>query len=249
MGIKIASITFSGIVTNIQDDTGSEVLFIVESKDKRGNLLTAMCKGYGNRIKDKLKQQQRLIVVGTPAAQNGALFIKAEAVYNPGEDFNFTTLGGYLGRDAETRQATNTSVTSSSLAVDTGSEKSSWFDWAYFRDLLSWMPEALRKGAAIVISGDLQANEYTPNQGKNAGKLVKKLSLITNQLNFLPRTMQNANENQNGYATNQKAQTNTDFSNVTPPKGWKTADQLTNGSSPAIPSQNDIPEDWNEIPF
>lgn len=72
-------------------------------------------------------------------------------------------IAGRLGRDAETRQVGDTTVTGFSVAVDgrDGKEKVTlWFDVSIWGRRGEALAQYLTKGAAVSVSGDLGRREH-----------------------------------------------------------------------------------------
>lgn len=74
------------------------------------------------------------------------------------------TIAGNIGKDAQTRNAGDTTVTSFSVAVEErgkGGEKSTiWFDVAIWGKRGSALGPYLVKGGAVTVSGDLTTREH-----------------------------------------------------------------------------------------
>jgi len=82
---------------------------------------------------------------------------------------NSCTFTGRLGKDAETRNVSDTTVTSFSLASDVGyGEKKStvWLDCSIWGKRGATLQPALVKGAEITVIGELSEREYTNGQGE-----------------------------------------------------------------------------------
>ena len=73
------------------------------------------------------------------------------------------TIGGGLGRDAETRQAGNSKVTRFSVAVDDGwgdKKGTIWFDCDLWGDRGEKIAHMLTKGTKVCVTGDLSKREH-----------------------------------------------------------------------------------------
>jgi single-strand DNA-binding protein len=89
---------------------------------------------------------------------------------------NNCTFTGRLGKDAETRQVNDTTVTSFSLASDVGygdKKTTFWLDCSIWGNRGVTLEPALVKGAKITVIGELSEREYTNKDGE----VKKALSL------------------------------------------------------------------------
>ncbi len=89
---------------------------------------------------------------------------------------NSCTFTGRLGKDAETRQVNDTTVTSFSLASDVGygdKKTTFWLDCSIWGNRGVTLEPALVKGAEITVIGELSEREYTNKDGE----VKKALSL------------------------------------------------------------------------
>lgn len=88
------------------------------------------------------------------------------------------TLAGRLGKDAETRQAGNSSVTGFSVAGDTGfgdRKQSHWFNCSLWGKRGEAMQQYLSKGQEVVVIGEYSEREYNGNKYKELNVLDVKL--------------------------------------------------------------------------
>lgn len=88
------------------------------------------------------------------------------------------TVAGRLGKDAETRQAGNSSVTGFSVAGDTGfgdRRQSHWFNCSLWGKRGEAMQQYLRKGQEVVVIGEYSEREYNGKQYKELNVLDVKL--------------------------------------------------------------------------
>ena len=130
------------------------------------------------------------------------------------------TVAGRLGKDAETRQAGNSSVTGFSVAGDTGfgdRKQSHWFNCSLWGKRGEAMQQYLSKGQEVVVIGEYSEREYNGNKYKELNVLDVKLmggsqsqgqqqnnqqqgnqqqrqapQQFNNQMNQAPQTMANA---------------------------------------------------------
>lgn len=88
------------------------------------------------------------------------------------------TVAGRLGKDAETRQAGNSSVTGFSVAGDTGfgdRKQSHWFNCSLWGKRGEAMQQYLSKGQEVVVIGEYSEREYNSKQYKELNVLDVKL--------------------------------------------------------------------------
>ena len=88
------------------------------------------------------------------------------------------TLAGRVGKDAETRQAGNSSVTGFSVAGDTGfgdRKQSHWFNCSLWGKRGEAMQQYLSKGQEVVVIGEYSEREYNGKQYKELNVLDVKL--------------------------------------------------------------------------
>lgn len=88
------------------------------------------------------------------------------------------TLAGRVGKDAETRQAGNSSVTGFSVAGDTGfgdRKQSHWFNCSLWGKRGEAMQQYLSKGQEVVVIGEYSEREYNGNKYKELNVLDVKL--------------------------------------------------------------------------
>ena len=88
------------------------------------------------------------------------------------------TVAGRLGKDAETRQAGNSSVTGFSVAGDTGfgdRKQSHWFNCSLWGKRGEAMQQYLSKGQEVVVIGEYSEREYNGKQYKELNVLDVKL--------------------------------------------------------------------------
>lgn len=80
---------------------------------------------------------------------------------------NNCTFAGRLGRDAESRDTTNTTVTNFSLAVDEyagqGNRRTLWVDCSMWGERGEKLAEYLVKGTPVAVSGQVGARSYEKN--------------------------------------------------------------------------------------
>jgi len=89
------------------------------------------------------------------------------------------TVSGNLGRDPEMRStASGTSIANFSLAVrrnrpdESGQYQSDWFSCAVFGNRASTIERYFKKGSHVVVTGDLELNEWTGNDGESHQQLA-----------------------------------------------------------------------------
>ena len=88
------------------------------------------------------------------------------------------TVAGRVGKDAETRQAGNSSVTGFSVAGDTGfgdRKQSHWFNCSLWGKRGEAMQQYLTKGQEVVVIGEYSEREYNGNKYKELNVLDVKL--------------------------------------------------------------------------
>ena len=88
------------------------------------------------------------------------------------------TVAGRLGKDAETRQAGNSSVTGFSVAGYTGfgdRKQSHWFNCSLWGKRGEAMQQYLSKGQEVVVIGEYSEREYNGNKYKELNVLDVKL--------------------------------------------------------------------------
>ena len=88
------------------------------------------------------------------------------------------TVAGRLGKNAETRQAGNSSVTGFSVAGDTGfgdRKQSHWFNCSLWGKRGEAMQQYLSKGQEVVVIGEYSEREYNGNKYKELNVLDVKL--------------------------------------------------------------------------
>jgi len=93
---------------------------------------------------------------------------------------NNCTFVGRLGRDAEVRKTNSgLTVTGFSLAVTTGygdNKGTLWLDCSIWGDRGERMVDDLKKGAEIVVAGELAENEYVNKEGATVKKLTFRVN-------------------------------------------------------------------------
>lgn len=90
---------------------------------------------------------------------------------------------GRIGRDAETRQVGDTTVTSFSLASDVGygdKKQTLWLDCSIWGNRGQTLETALVKGSEITVVGELSEREYNNKDGE----LKKSLSMRVNSNSY-----------------------------------------------------------------
>jgi single-strand DNA-binding protein len=93
------------------------------------------------------------------------------------------TIAGKLGRDAETRQAGQDTVTSFSVAVDergrNGEKTTHWFDVSIWGKRGQALGPHLTKGSAVCVVGDFGTRTYQAKDGTTKTSLTVRCSEIT----------------------------------------------------------------------
>lgn len=93
------------------------------------------------------------------------------------------TIAGKLGRDAETRQAGQDTVTSFSVAVDergrNGEKTTHWFDVSIWGKRGQALGPHLTKGSNVCIVGDFGTRTYQAKDGSSKLSLTVRASEIT----------------------------------------------------------------------
>jgi single-strand DNA-binding protein len=96
---------------------------------------------------------------------------------------NNATFAGRLGRDAETRQTTNSTATGFSLAVDefNGQEKTTlWVDCTMWGERGERLEKHLTKGKQVTVSGRVGIRQYESN-GETKSVLTLRVAEVTLQ--------------------------------------------------------------------
>lgn len=98
---------------------------------------------------------------------------------------NNWNITGNLGKDAEVKSLpSGTTVCEFSLAVKSGygdKEKTNWANCVIFgKKAEGRLPEFLKKGAQVAISGELELQEWENDKGKGS-----KLSLVVSELDLI----------------------------------------------------------------
>lgn len=109
------------------------------------------------------------------------------------------TVAGRLGKDAETRQAGNSSVTGFSVAGDTGfgdKKQSHWFNCSLWGKRGEAMQQYLRKGQEVVVIGEFSEREYNGKQYKELNVLDVKLMGGQSQQQSQPQQQSNSQQRQ-----------------------------------------------------
>ena len=115
------------------------------------------------------------------------------------------TVAGRLGKDAETRQAGNSSVTGFSVAGDTGfgdRKQSHWFNCSLWGKRGEAMQQYLNKGQEVVVIGEYSEREYNGKQYKELNVLDVKL-MGGSQSQGQQQNQQQGNPQQNNPQQNQ----------------------------------------------
>ena len=87
------------------------------------------------------------------------------------------TIAGHLGRDAETREAGQTTVTSFSIAVtDKRADRTNWFSCSLWGTRGEKLAQYLTKGKAVIVTGGFTTREHNEKQ---------YLEVNVNDLSFL----------------------------------------------------------------
>lgn len=101
---------------------------------------------------------------------------------------NMCTFVGRIGRDAETRQVGDTTVTSFSFASDVGygdKKTTIWLDCSLWGNRGQKLEADLKKGAEMTLIGELSEREYVNKDGETK----RALSLRVGMCNY-PRAKQ-----------------------------------------------------------
>lgn len=130
------------------------------------------------------------------------------------------TVAGRLGKDAETRQAGNSSVTGFSVAGDTGfgdRKQSHWFNCSLWGKRGEAMQQYLNKGQEVVVIGEYSEREYNGKQYKELNVLDVKL-MGGSQSQGQQQNQQQGNPQQNnpqqGFNNQMNQQQRQDMSNA-----------------------------------
>ena len=93
------------------------------------------------------------------------------------------TVAGRIGKDAETRQAGQTSVTNFSVAVDTGygdKKKTVWLDCSLFGQRGEKLAQYLTKGQQVTVTGEGGLRTWDSN-GKSGAAMTLRVHEIALQ--------------------------------------------------------------------
>lgn len=138
------------------------------------------------------------------------------------------TVAGRLGKDAETRQAGNSSVTGFSVAGDTGfgdRKQSHWFNCSLWGNQGAALQQYLLKGQQVTVIGEYSEREYE-------GKAYKELRVNSIELQGGGQSQgQQSQQNNQGYQQQAPQQFNNQMSNQAP-KGY---------NQPPVDDGSDIP--------
>ncbi len=113
------------------------------------------------------------------------------------------TVAGRLGKNAETRQAGNSTVTGFSVAGDTGfgdRKQSHWFECSLWGKRGEVVQQYLQKGQEVVVIGEFSEREYN-------GKQYKELNVLDVKLMGGQPQQQGQQQPQNNQQTRQRAPT------------------------------------------
>ena len=147
------------------------------------------------------------------------------------------TLAGRVGKDAETRQAGNSSVTGFSVAGDTGfgdRKQSHWFNCSLWGKRGEAMQQYLTKGQEVVVIGEYSEREYNGKQYKELNVLDVKLMGGSQSQGQQQNSQQQGNQQQGNQQQRQAPQQFNNQMNQAP-QGY-----AQNGAPP-------VPED--DVPF
>jgi len=104
---------------------------------------------------------------------------------------NQVNLVGNLGQDPEVRFSTNgnavTTISiaySSSMKTKEGAYKEGWIKVVIFKELAEAVGTNLRKGDRVMVSGLLDPNEWTNNEGQK----IKQIQIIANMVSKVIKT-------------------------------------------------------------
>ncbi len=91
---------------------------------------------------------------------------------------------GFLGRDAETKQVKDTTVTNFSVAVSTGwgDKKSTlWVSCALWGERGQKLEQYLTKGTALTVAGDVDVRAYAAKDGTPKAEITCNVQRVTLQ--------------------------------------------------------------------
>lgn len=82
---------------------------------------------------------------------------------------NSVTIAGYLGQDPEVKVvgADNIAVTTISVAVQSGKDKTIWVKVTAWRATAEFIGTYLKKGSFVVVQGRLEQETWTDEDNKN----------------------------------------------------------------------------------
>ena len=95
---------------------------------------------------------------------------------------NMCTFVGRIGRDAETRQVGETTVTGFSLASDVGygdNKTTIWLDCSLWGKRGTSLENSLLKGADLTVIGELSEREYVNKDGETKRSLSLRVAECT----------------------------------------------------------------------
>lgn len=94
------------------------------------------------------------------------------------------TFAGYIGRDAETKEVKDTTVTNFSVAVKTGwgdRESTLWVSCAIWGQRGEKLAQYLTKGSAVTVSGDVDVRAYSAKDGSAKAEMTCNVQRVTLQ--------------------------------------------------------------------
>ena len=158
------------------------------------------------------------------------------------------TVAGRLGKNAETRQAGNSSVTGFSVAGDTGfgdRKQSHWFNCSLWGKRGEAMQQYLTKGQEVVVIGEYSEREYNGNKYKELNVLDVKLMGGSQSQGQQQNNQQQNNQRQNNQQQNNQQQNNQQQGNQ---QQRQAPQQFNNQMNQAPQTMADAAVDQN-IPF
>jgi single-strand DNA-binding protein len=97
---------------------------------------------------------------------------------------NSACFAGRLGRDAETKQTNNSSVTNFPIAVDVGwgdNKRTLWVSAAMWGERGEKVAQYLTKGTAVTVVGDVDLRQYEKRDGTAGAELTLNVQRLTLQ--------------------------------------------------------------------
>ena len=98
---------------------------------------------------------------------------------------------GNVGRDPEQKEANGNTLTSFSVAANTGRDETTWINCVIFGKRGDVVMQYFKKGSKVAVSGSAKLREYTNKDGV----IQKSLDLIVNDFSLPARETAAASAN------------------------------------------------------